>query len=66
MHKISLSILLSSTILLLSGCSTIGSLAGAAIASKTGNNAIVGSVIGGAVGQAIGSGAMSGLDSIGQ
>ena len=54
MHKICLSILLSSTILILSGCSTIGSLAGAAIANKTGNSAIVGSIIGGAAGQAIG------------
>ena len=66
MHKISLSILLSSAIFLLSGCSTIGSLAGAAIATKTGNSVLVGSIIGGAAGQAIGTGALTGLKTIGQ
>ncbi len=43
-----------STLILLSGCSTIGSLAGAAIAVKTGESALLGSVIGGAAGQVVG------------
>jgi hypothetical protein len=49
-------------ILLLSGCSngrqgfnSLGSLAGALIATKQGENALVGSIIGGLAGQAIGS-----------
>ncbi len=49
-----LSILCVSSLIFLSGCSTIGSLAGAAIATKAGENALVGSVIGGVAGQAIG------------
>lgn len=49
-------------ILLLSGCSntkqglnSLGSLAGALIATKQGKSALVGSIVGGLAGQAIGS-----------
>ncbi|HFC93030.1 MAG TPA: hypothetical protein ENJ51_09480 [Leucothrix mucor] len=54
MLKKNLNSLCVSSLIFLSGCSTIGSLAGAAIATKAGENALVGSVIGGVAGQAIG------------
>ncbi|HIO91712.1 MAG TPA: hypothetical protein EYG68_02575 [Leucothrix mucor] len=54
MLKPNVAVLCLSSLLFLSGCSTIGSLAGAAIASKAGKNALLGSVIGGAIGQAVG------------
>ncbi|MCK5810797.1 MAG: hypothetical protein KAH00_06885 [Cocleimonas sp.] len=46
-------VLILSILLFLSGCSTIGSLAGAAVAVKTGNNPLLGSLVGGAVGQVV-------------
>ena len=57
MIKIKLYLLSISVLMLLSGCSTIGSLAGAAIAVKAGENALLGSVVGGVAGQVIGSAA---------
>jgi uncharacterized protein YceK len=54
MLKKNLGVLCVSSLIFLSGCSTIVSLAGAAIATKAGENALLGSVIGGAAGQAIG------------
>ena len=54
MIKIKLCILCLCSLSLLSGCSTIGSLAGAVAAAKTGNNVLLGSVIGGAAGQVVG------------
>ena len=66
MNKLYLTVVLSCIVLLLSACSTLGSVAGAVIAQKTGNSAIVGSIIGGAAGQAIGDGALASLKGIGQ
>ncbi len=54
MIKIKLCLFCISALILLSGCSTIGSLAGAAIAVKAGENALLGSLIGGAAGQVMG------------
>ena len=54
MIKIKLYLFCISVLILLSGCSTIGSLAGAAIAVKAGENALLGSLIGGAAGQVMG------------
>jgi len=54
MNNISLGIFLACSLSLLSACSTIGSVAGAVIANKTGNNALIGSAIGGAIGQRVG------------
>ncbi|MCK5918551.1 MAG: hypothetical protein KAG34_09000 [Cocleimonas sp.] len=55
MIKNKLNLLCIASLLLLSGCSTIGSLAGAAIAVKAGENALLGSLVGGAAGQVVGS-----------
>ena len=57
MFKKNIAVLCLSSLLFLSGCSnlgsTLGSLAGAAIASKEGKNALLGSVVGGAIGQVV-------------
>jgi uncharacterized membrane protein len=55
MIKKTIALLCLSSLLLLSGCSTIGSLTGAAIAAKSGQNVLLGSLIGGVAGQVIGS-----------
>lgn len=55
MIKYNITLLCLSSLLLLSGCSTIGSLTGAALAANSGQNVLLGSLIGGAAGQVIGS-----------
>ena len=53
MIKKNVMILMLPALFFLSGCSTIGSLTGAAVAVKTGNNPLLGSLVGGAVGQVV-------------